>query len=423
VPCSQVYSLGMLGDLWKRPSVIVVATTFAVLGTFVLRGDLSLQDQSPQAVLPPAAAVPELPAPVAPVVVKATKEVRPRASREQSWWKGRIYDTSGFLVMGAQVLAGEQVLALSGPEGEFVCQLANEFQPLLVQAPGYRPQWVLPALHAPDAQVVQLVPAAPWDRIAEAPDASVPLRGEGMVFAGDGRPLAGAYVTAAGSDRWVRTDEFGRYRLALPSRQSVLVVHQPESSGDGGGFAVRSAPLELPRESGLVPLPDLTAVPGLALRGVLRDAKGTPLAGATLQIRGEGISRTVESGMSGLFRLSGLLRGSYEVQPVGYRGQLGGKQRVLVDELNGECDVQLVAVSERRLLVVDEAGAPRPGAYVANSWAGERRSLAVTDAEGVVAVAAVPSASVWEVREGPEFVALRVQQFDEEGGRLVVALP
>jgi hypothetical protein len=49
--------------------------------------------------------------------------------------------------------------------------------------------------------------------------------------------------------------------------------------------------------------------------------------------------------------------------------------------------------------------------------------VAVADADGVVAVAAVNAASVWEVREGPSFVELRVQQFDDEAGRLVVALP
>lgn len=421
----------MHGDLWKRPSVIVVATTVAVLGTFVLRGDLTLQAPSRPVVSqsdsgpPENSGPPEKPAVVAqaPVVVKATREASPRQQAQEAAWRGRVYDTSGFFVMGAQVLAGEQVLAQSGPQGEFVCQLGGDPSPLLVQAAGYRPRWVVPSLQAPDAQVVQLIPAAPWDQADKPPEVAPALRGEGVVLAADGRPLVGAYVTAVGGEAWARTDQAGRYRLALPSQQPVLVVHQPESQGDGLGLAARSEPLELPRGAGLVPLPDLTAMPGLALRGVLRDARGVPLSGVALQIRGEGLSRTVESGMSGMFRLTGLLRGSYEVQPLGHRGQLGGRQRVMVDERVGECDIQLVATQDRRVQVVDEAGVPRPGVHVAGSWAGQRRSVAVADAEGVVAIAVAAAALVWEVREGPDFVALRVQHYDEDAGRLVVAMP
>ena len=68
-------------------------------------------------------------------------------------------------------------------------------------------------------------------------------RQQGTVRNLEGKPVAGAYVTAAGSGLWSRTDDIGRYTLPLFDANPTLFVH----CGDVAG---RSEPLALERTHG-----------------------------------------------------------------------------------------------------------------------------------------------------------------------------
>jgi hypothetical protein len=274
---------------------------------------------------------------------------------------------------------------------------------------------------------VQLVPAAPWDVQPAAP-ASPQCVGEGLVRSTGGDPVAGAYVTAAGSGLWSRTDEIGRYRLPLCSNEVTLIVHGPAAS-EGAGVAARSDVIALPRTQGVVPLPELVAEPAGAIRGVVRDSRGAPVAGVPVQLRGEGIVRVAETGSGGRFGVSGLQAGRYTVRPFSFRGALGAPMSVVLDHHVVECDLHLHSSEERRLLILDERGAPVPHAYVAPILAGERTSVGCADADGWAAVrvgvGVGEAAGAWEfeVRAGADHAPAAVRSFDAAAATLVVALP
>jgi hypothetical protein len=419
----------MFAELWKRPSIVVVGTAVTVVAVFVARGDLSLTSREQKA--PPASKPVQVAAANggsgaerAPVVVKPERagRVRPESPRTV---RGRVFDAMGFLVVGAEVVAAGQSILRTDSDGVFSAQLATATTPLLVRASGYRSQWVVPSVGSPDGLLVQLEPAAPWDEaLVEPHPVASNLTGEGLVRGFDGKPLAGAYVTAVGSLVWSRTDEIGRYTLPLPtSSTTTLVVHHPDGAGDGRGQVVRSEPVQFERKSGVVPLPELVASLGSALRGTLRDGQGNPVSGVPLQVRGEGLSRVIESGISGMFRLAGLLPGRYEIQPIGYRGALGQKQEIVVDHAFVDCVVQLHPTAEQRVQVLDERGEPMRRAYVATSFDGERRSVAQADGEGWASVRIAAKDAQFEVRGADHYEAMSVRRYEADHNRLVVAAP
>ncbi|MBM4061090.1 MAG: carboxypeptidase regulatory-like domain-containing protein [Planctomycetes bacterium] len=200
-------------------------------------------------------------------------------------------------------------------------------------------------------------------------------------------------------------------------------MHHPEASGDGRGQAARSAPLELPRDTGTVPLPEIATSIGSALRGTLRDERGNPVSGVAVQVRGEGLTRVIESGVSGMFRLAGLWPGRYEILPLGHRGSLGRSQQVVVDRPYVDCDVRLQATVERRLQVLDEAGAPVARAHVAATFQGERCAVAQADGDGWAALRVAATDTDFEVHDADELQARPVRRYDGDHGRLVVARP
>lgn len=428
----------MTGELWKRPSSVVVATAVAVVGYFAARGQLVVGAPARPAAAGRAATLPAGPnpagpapvgdaaqrpptGPVPPTVVKASaggrSMVEPRALV-----RGRVYDRNGFRIVGAEIAPFGAGLAKghTGADGEFALDLPVPPPPLLVQAPGCRALWFQPQAGAPDPCCVQLPPAAPWDQPETMPPQPVAgLFGEGVVFGADGRPLAGAFVTALGGAAWTETDELGRYTLALPGGTARLLVHAPTAAAEGAGVALLAGPLQLPRAKGRFPVPDLHAQPAAALRGTLRDGTGNPVAGAALRVSGAGLQRVVETGMSGWFRLGGLLPGRYEVQPLGHRGALGRRQQVLLDQASVDCELQLVAAYERRVRVVDTRGEPCGGVHIAAAFDGERCSVATADADGWAALQLVDGAVEFEVRDDAA-KACAVQHYDAEQGRLVV---
>lgn len=357
-----------------------------------------------------------------PVVVRPERSGRPEPAGT-AVIAGRVLDARGFLVVGAEVSARGLGTLRTDADGVFHASvpLATAL-PLFVRHPGHRARWIVPSLQSPDPLLVQLDPAAPWDVETAAPAAAGPaLTGEGIVRGADGRPLAGAYVTAAGSSAWSRTDDIGRYVLPLSGPQATLVVHHPGAGA--GGFAARSEPLTFDRASGALPLPELTAAPAAAIRGTLRDGRGNPLAGVPVQLRGEGLERVFESGSGGVFRIAGLLPGSYELRPFAWRGAAGRRQQVAVDRPVVDCELQLAPLEDRRLRVLDEHGTPLGRAYVAATVDGARQSVAQTDADGWAAVSVGLGDVQFEVRPADGSAAMPVRRYESEQARLVVSAP
>lgn len=407
----------MLDDLWKRPSLVVLGTTVVVVTAFVWRGDLGIARSGSS---PGVGPVP--PRSSGPVVVKPERSSLP--PRQPATVAGRVYDAQGFLLVGADVLVDGRSMARSDADGAFRIALQDRLRPFLVQASGYQPSWLFATGLDSDLVCVQAVPAAPWDRPASQPAArSEPLLGEGSVRGIDGQPVVGAWVTAGGTGVWGRSDELGRFVVPLPGPAATLIVHQPDGPADGQGFAIRTAPLALGRERGRVPLPELVVEPAAALRGTLHDAGGNPVVGGAVQVSAEGWSRVVESGMSGMFRLAGLVPGEYRVRPLGFRGALGRPSLVTVDRPSVQCEVALQSSSERRLQVVDEQGAPVPRAHVASSFLGTRHAVGQADAEGWTSLRVADADAEFEVRGADNLAPWPVRRYEAEHTRLVVAAP
>ena len=247
------------------------------------------------------------------------------------------------------------------------------------------------------------------------------LFGEGFVRTFDGKPGADTYVTVKGTGVWARTDAIGRYTLPLPAGDVELVAHAPEGGEEGRGMAVRSERFRPGRERGVVPLPDLVAEPGVLLRGRVADQSGVPVVGAPIEVRGDGFARVVESGLSGVFKLAGLLPGRYEVRPIAFRGSVGKAQVVEVDEAGAECVLAMEAVGERRMRVLDEEGHPIPRAHVVASFDGKRCAVTQADTDGWATLRARRDGVEWEVRSPERLDALPVQRAEAEA--LIVAQP
>lgn len=405
-----------------RPSLVIAAWGAVLVGVFVVRGDLRVASAVRRG--EPPVAVPATP--TAPVVVTAGRSPR-HALAEPRQRRGRVVDALGFLVVGAEVLAGERSLARTDADGAFAIEVADGGSlDVLVRGKGLQSRRLRIGSASPDPLVVQLLPGAPWDREPAALPATTALRGEGLVHDAQGAPLSGAWVTAIGSNTWSCTDDIGRYVLPLPSGAVTLAVHRADG-GDVRGLAARSEPIDVGRTSGIAPLPGIVAAIAGAIRGVVRDSHGSPVEGVPLQASGEGVVRTCESGPGGFFRLGGLAAGRYVVRPFAYRGDVGRPHEVVLDHTAiVDCDLHLVPTGERRLRLLDERGAPVGRAWVVAAFAGERSSVSQTDATGWTAFVSCEDERVpdvaFEVRTGPEFEPLPVRRFEPESSTLVVGL-
>lgn len=404
----------MVARVLYRPSVVVVGAAVLWLAVFGATGRLSLDAGKAQL-------------PVAgdrgPLVVRADKGKLRTTVVEL---RGRVVDAFGEPVVAAELQARSGEQGRTASDGSFAIAFERPvrgdagFVDLGVTAPGLRGKWQRLALHAPDAPLLRLAPAAPWDAKAVAPEPEVPtLFGEGIVRTFDGKPGVAAFVTVKGTGVWAKADAIGRYVLPLPAGEVELVAHQ--TSEAGGGLAVRSERFRPERDRGVVPLPDLVAEPAVVLHGRVADGAGVPIVGVPVEVRGDGFSRIVESGLSGLFRLAGLLPGRYEVRPMAFRGSLGRPQTVDLDLHGGECNIAMQPVGERRIRILDEDGHPIPRAHVVASIAGNRCAVAQADTDGWATLRTAGEGSEWEVRSPERYEALPVQRW--QGDALLVAQP
>jgi protocatechuate 3,4-dioxygenase beta subunit len=409
----------MLGESWKRPSIAVAAWSALLVAAFVANGNLRIGPRQDTQPVKPAAL--SAAAPAAPVVVKAEH----RASvdrRAVHLVRGRVFDALGHLVAGAQVLVDGAEPGHSDDRGVFAFELRDgQFANVEVRAEGHCPTRVVTSPTSPDPLLVRLTPAAPWDDELPAAAPAPRLFGEGIVLAANGNPVAGASVTAAGSDMWSETDQIGRYVLPLRASEVTIVVHGPADPKTGQRLAARTDKIELSRDRGHVPLPEIVAEPGGSIRGVVRDGSGVPLAGVPVRLSGEGLERVTESGSGGRFDVGGLLAGNYVVRPFAFEGALGSPQPVMLDRPVVECDLHLMPTEQRRLRILDEQGVPVAHAYVAPRLAGERTSVARADADGWAEVH-VAEAVEFEVRAGEDHLPAAVRSFDPAAATLVVAL-
>jgi hypothetical protein len=399
----------------RKPSIAVATWVILVLGLFAWRGDLSLGDPDAQETRTTAKQGD------GPVVVRRTEVPElPRSKRT-----GLVYDSMGFLLVGADVVPTDGIAEKTGADGSFSLNLLKfQTSDVLVRAEGRRSIWVRTSAISPDPLVVRLIPSAPWDVASEMPEPALKLRGEGIVRGLDGRPLANAFVNVLGTDCWGRTGETGRVELPLPSPQVTFVLHQPGRVGQVGGVAALSQPFVSPRTHGVVPLPDLMAELGGSIRGIVRNDHGVPVAGLPVEVRGPGGNRRVQTGAGGVFVLGGLMPADYEVEPFAFRGAVAKAISVRVDRAVVACDLHLHAVKEVGLRIVDESGALAVGVWVVCSLHGLRRGVDQAGADGVVNLP-ISFASEFEVRMGDNFASCEIKHYDAKAdpATLVIAQP
>lgn len=410
----------MLRALQERPSVTVGLCAVAVVAWFVVRGDLRVRWNGG----PPAPTVADRSAPVTrtsppPVVVRRAGSSSPKVAVAAT--RVRVFDPLGFLLAGASIQHGDEV---QRTDAEGSCRLEFDRRAacdLLVRAGGASSRWW--RLHAvtPDIAAVQLAAAAPWDAPPAALPPVVTRHGEGTLRGSDGKVLAGAFVSSAGLGEWARTDEFGRYRVGLPAGPVELLVHAPGSGAGLAGEALLAEPFRSERDAGLVPLPDLTAVAGHALRGTVRDSRGEPIEGLPLVVRGQHLVRVLETGVGGAFQLGGLLPGDYQLEPFACRGEVGVATTLNLSDPVQFVDLALQAAGEMRIAVVDEAGVPCRDLLVASEVGSLRRGVGPTDVDGFVTVPVVTGHTTFEVRRAMDLAVARVREWRPAEARLVVA--
>jgi hypothetical protein len=383
-----------------------------VLGLFVWRGDLSLAppDQHVAARKQPK-----------PVVVRRPEAPQlPRTQRS-----GRVFDSMGFLLVGAEVVPTEGATLKTDADGAFSVDLLRyQSSDLLVRADGQRHEWLRTSALSPDPLAIYMEPSAPWDASPKPLEPAAMLRGEGEVQGTDHRPLVNAFVNVLGTDCWGMTDETGRFELPLPSTTSTFVVHQPGGENGLGGFAALSSPFVSPRAQGIVPLPPLIGERAGSIRGAARTTNGDAIAGLTVEIRGPGGRRRVTTGAGGVFVLSGLVPANYTVEPFAYRGAVGEAVEVKVDREVVDCDLHLAKIEEANVRVVNENGALAVGVWVSSSLHGLRRGIDQAGSDGFVNLP-VGASSKFEVRMADSFVNCLVCQYnaDAEPATLVIAQP
>ena len=375
-----------------------------VLGLFAWRGDLSLGESQQETARATANKQ------TGPVVVRRRETpALPRARRS-----GFVYDSMGFLLVGADIVPTGGDTKKTGSDGSFVVDLLKyQTSDLLVNAEGRRSEWLRTSPMSPDPLAVRLVPGAPWDAADEAPEPAPRLRGEGLVRGLDGRPLANAFVNVLGTDCWGLSGETGRVELPLPSSEVSFVVHRGSSEDQVGGLAALSGPFLAPRTRGVVPLPDLVCEPGGSIRGIVRNENGAPVAGLPVVVRGPGGTRRVCTGAGGVFVLGGLMPADYMVEPFAYRGAVAEAVSVRVDRAIVACELQLSALEESSLRIVDESGALAVGVWVTSSLHGLRRGVDQAGSDGLVKLP-IAEASEFEVRTADSYASCEIKQFDAD---------
>lgn len=269
-----------------------------------------------------------------------------------------------------------------------------------------------------DERTVAIVGAV--DGAAEPP--TPPAGGTGLrgrIIGPDGRPAGGARVridpTLVGSapGATTRTDEDGRYLVTgLPPGATVRLRATTVSGRCGertGIEVVRGRVTEAP---------DVPLARGATLRGMVRDDVGLPVVGAAVTVGHSTLESPIETDRAGRFDAGALLPGRYPITVTAAGFALDGEHEVeLLEDDAVELELVLGRASPITGRVVDETGAPVPGAVVRSGG----RSSGLTGADGGFRVEVLAGSHTLFVAR-PGFARLRREGVVTGGASLVLTL-
>jgi large repetitive protein len=195
----------------------------------------------------------------------------------------------------------------------------------------------------------------------------------GRVVDDDGRPIARAEVRAiaAGGDSTASTDDDGRFVLravAIDRPVEVVATHPDHAPG-------RTERVVAPAKSE-TSVGDVRLVSGSTICGVVTDALGRPIAGASVRARDEDLpatqppitDRAVETAADGSYRAAHLLAGRYAIVASAPGFASASRGGVVVSRSDGEivsgADLKLPSGWSISGRVVDPSSKPIAGARV-----------------------------------------------------------
>lgn len=185
--------------------------------------------------------------------------------------------------------------------------------PSLPPVPSARPLPVPSPIPTAPAELVEpsppVVPSPPG-LPTPAPTAAVPTPATGLrgaLLDDKGRPLSGWSVGVKAIDRWVTTDDKGRYALALPMGPHEVTVQDPQ------GRAQLSKSVRIVSAQGME-LPLVVAIPVGELKGMVIDKQTRQGVGdASVRLFRQGETYNLSSRDNGAFYLGDLPVGDYRV--------------------------------------------------------------------------------------------------------------
>jgi len=196
----------------------------------------------------------------------------------------------------------------------------------------------------------------------------------GVVTDVTGGPIAGARIDAARLGAMGRPDDAvattitgadGRYQVTVTEGQLLVAARSAD-------YAAQSRIVDVGPSGAAA---DFALVPGGVIEGIVLDAKTRePVAGALVEARRDSASimlaetgaRLATAGPDGRFRVTGLRPGAYELDAIAVNRRSNSATIVGLGVAEQVADVEILVGTSPvvRGTVVDETGAPMPGARV-----------------------------------------------------------
>lgn len=329
---------------------------------------------------------------------------------------GRVVDQLGQAVAGAEirVLGGSRCAALTRTNGAFevMVKLRDPYRRIAVAASGFSTVIERCAPTDFDAFVAQLSAPPPWQPQPPLPLAPrrAALAGEGFVQDADKRPVAGVVVTALQTGESATSDDVGRYLIPIAAPATSFLAWHPS------GRCAAIEPVHTTQSEGMVSLGVTSLAEGGRLSGSVRLPDGAVAPAAAIVLRREGMVRRCLTDEAGAFRLGGLVAGDYDLEVLATAGALGVKHPLRVEGPGSQqTELHLVAEAPLRVRVVDQAQAPRAGAYVLATDAEARSAWAQTDAEGVTTLRGLAAGAQVQEARGADLAPLKIEATSRDG--------
>ena len=327
--------------------------------------------------------------------------------------KGQVEDRFGWPLAGAEIQGPAGQRAVSDADGRFVLKAGGSGQQqLIAKAAGHGAARARGL--SGDPMLIVLGPALPWkvEPEVKAPD-EILLAGEGELVDQQGAEVHAGRVLVLATGDAVQADEFGRFRLPLPTGKCRLLAY------DALG-RVGEIDFEPSRSQGVLPLGRITLHDGFDLAGVLRTSSNDPCTEATLQLEFEGMRRQVLTDAAGRFAFRGLIAGQYALTALPHRGDLGFREDIALDS-DQDADWALQPSRSLRIQVLNRQQSPWPGVHVVAEEPGLPAAYARADEEGRAVLDGLGGGPYdFEVRD-QDLGELGVIAFDGELGQLVVS--